>query len=131
MFNRERIAASIVGVALAAAVASGAVAANAGNSNSKAQDDTEAAELQAIQNAKLTLADAAAAAEKETGGKAVDVSIGDENGQIAYEVEVAMNDGTTREVRIDTQTGKVLKVSTGDEDRDEDENGEHEESDDD
>lgn len=122
MFSRKRIAASALALALAAGLAGGAVAANHGGSNTNAGNDSQAAELQAIQNAKLTIADAAKAAETETGGRAVDVSIEDENGQIAYQVEVALSDGTMQEVRIDPQTGQVLKVSADTEDREGDEN---------
>jgi uncharacterized membrane protein YkoI len=105
------VAGSVLAVALTAAAAGGAAAAGPDATNSGAAGDTQAAELQAIQNAKLTIADAAKAAETETGGKAVDVSIGDENGTVAYQVDVALKDGTMQEVRVDPQTGQVLKVS--------------------
>lgn len=123
MVSRKRVAVSALALALAAGTAGGAVA-QSGGSNTNAGSDTQASELQAIQNAKLTIADAARAAETETGGKAVNVSIGDENGQIAYQVEVALNDGTMKDVHVDTRTGKILKVSNDTEDQDENEDGE-------
>ena len=131
MFDRKKIAASLLAVVLGAGLGGTALAASPSTGDSNGED-TQAAELQAIQNAKLTIADAAKAAETETGGKAVDVSIGDEDGQIAYQVEVVLGDGTMQEVRVDPQTGAVLKVSADDQDQEanggEDENGEESES---
>jgi len=134
MSDRKKIIASALALSIGAGLAGGAAAqaATSGDRTIVAQAATtgntavstrgeEADELQAIQNAKLTIADAAKVAETETGGKAMDVSIGDENGRIAYQVEVVMNDGTVRDVHLDTQTGQVLKVSAGDEDRNGDE----------
>jgi uncharacterized membrane protein YkoI len=129
MFNRKKVIASALLLTVATGLAGSAIAQTApGNAGSVvAQNATqstspdnasEVTELQAIQSAKLTIAQAAQAAEKETGGKAVDVSIGDENGQIAYQVEVALGDGTKKEVHIDTQTGQVIKVSADEEHRD-------------
>jgi uncharacterized membrane protein YkoI len=129
MLDRKKIVASALLLTLGAGLASGAIAQTAtpqtgsvvaqtetteDNSGGANKDTTE---LQAIQNAKLTVADAAKAAETETGGKTVDVSIGDENGQIAYQVEVALSDGTKKDVHVDAQTGKVIKVSADDQDR--------------
>ena len=129
MLDRKKIVASALLLTLGVGLASGAIAQNAapqagsvvaqtGTAEDSSQSaETDAKELQAIQGAKLTVADAAKAAETETGGKAVDVSIGDENGQIAYQVEVALNDGTKKDVHVDAQTGKVLKVSADAHDR--------------
>lgn len=117
MPHTKMITASVLALALGAGLSGFA----------SAQSQTEAgnaAELQAVQNAKLSVADAAKGAEAETGGKAMDVAFDDENGQLAYEVEVALNDGTTKEVLIDAQSGKVLKVS----DHREEQNGEQDDS---
>jgi uncharacterized membrane protein YkoI len=124
MLNRKKIFTSALLLTLGTALAGGAIAASAGSNS--AGTKTETNELQAIQNAKLTIADAAKAAETETGGKAVDVSIEDENGQVAYQVEVALNDGTMKEVQVDTQSGQILKVSADEQDQDggKDEGGE-------
>ena len=42
-----------------------------------------------------------------------------ENGTVVYEIEVLSTDGTEQEVKVDAQTGEVLKVEA-----DDDENGE-------
>ena len=138
MLHRKKIIASALMLTIGAGLAGGAVAQtskagalsviaqNSTTESTAGKADREVKELQAVQNAKVTIGDAAKAAEAETGGKAVDVSINDENGQIAYDVEVALADGAMKEVRVDSQTGQVLKVSADTEDQEgnEDESGE-------
>ena len=37
-----------------------------------------------------------------------------ENGTVVYEIEVLSTDGTEQEVKVDAQTGEVLKVEADD-----------------
>lgn len=62
--------------------------------------------------AKITKAEAIAAAEAEAGGKATEAELGSENGALVFEVEVG-----SQEVKIDAGNGKVLRVETDDDDR--------------
>jgi uncharacterized membrane protein YkoI len=94
------------------------------------KDDEEAQERAALQNAKITLSEAIAAAEKEVpGGKVIDAEVDIVNGAASYVVEVDKDGLQT--VRVDLETGKALKVvaeaddvddkATGAHDSDEDE----------
>lgn len=86
------------------------------------KDADEAAELTALQGAKVNLLQAITAAEAQ-GGKALAAEYGREDGTLAVELELADASGKTAELRIDALTGKVL--AAGDESGDEgDEGGE-------
>lgn len=76
--------------------------------------DKEAKELQLFSQAKISLQDAIKAAEKKTGGKAMEAEIDDESAAVQFEVEI-VKDGKVHEVIVDGKTGKVLKVSLEDE----------------
>ncbi|AKZ58194.1 putative Asp-rich hydrophilic protein (membrane protein) [Streptomyces ambofaciens ATCC 23877] len=69
-------------------------------------------------SAKVTAADALAAALKKTPGTAVsaDLDGGDDGERAAWEVDVLSGDGTWHSVRIDPASGKVLGSQTDDED---------------
>lgn len=86
-------------------------------------------ELSAVTNAKTSLSQAIAAAEQETGGKAVGAGLENQDGSMAYEIEIAK--GSLQEVLVDLDSGKVIKVmaaSAGDDEADEqNEAGEDEE----
>ena len=71
------------------------------------QDDrVDAAKLR---DARTTLAGAIATAEQEAGGRAVEAGYENENGRVQFQVAVA-KDHSVREVKIDSTTGKVVKV---------------------
>ena len=73
------------------------------------KDDAEAQERAALQNAKITLSEAIAAAEKEVpGGKVIDAEVDIVNGAASYVVEIDKDGLQT--VRVDLETGKALKV---------------------
>ncbi|MGH1407409.1 MAG: PepSY domain-containing protein [Rhodomicrobiaceae bacterium] len=91
------------------------------------QQENEKAETVALLSAKLTVADAAKAAETETGGKAVEVNIEDEKGIVIYEVETLKTDGTEFKVIINAMDGKIIKVAkANDEDSDIEDGEKHE-----
>jgi uncharacterized membrane protein YkoI len=100
---------------LVAAVLVGTIAAGAlgpvGTAYAKSERTTNEAAV--IAGAKITLAQAIAAAENQVGGKAVETGIEDENGTVAFEVEV-LKDGQRHEVLVDPQSGEVLKTTMSD-----------------
>ena len=100
----------------------GAGAAFAGE-NGKETD--QQSELNAVTNAKTSLSQAIAAAEQETGGKAVDTGLENQDGVMAYEIEIAKGN-TLQRVLVDADSGKVIKVMAADADH---KNGEHEDQD--
>ena len=118
----------IIPAGLVAALAlGGATAAFAENNGEKANEQHE---VSAVTNAKTSLWQAIAAAEQETGGKAVDAGIENQNGAMAYEVEIAK--GTSlQKILVDFASGKVIKVTASnsgcDEAGEQSEAGEHEE----
>ncbi|EGX58956.1 hypothetical protein SZN_15283 [Streptomyces zinciresistens K42] len=72
--------------------------------------------------AKVSAADAITAALKNTPGTAVGVSL-DDDGTRAWEVDVVRSNGTERDVRVSTSTGKVLGAHRDDSDDRDDHNG--------
>ena len=76
-----------------------------------------AQERAALQNAKITLSEAIAAAEKEVpGGKVIDAEVDIVNGAASYVVEIDKDGLQT--VRVDLETGKALKVAAEADDAD-------------
>ena len=65
------------------------------------------AEIQAFENAKVSLGDAISAAEKHTQGKAMDAAFADYNGAPAYEVKTFQN-GAVWDGIIDAVSGEVI-----------------------
>lgn len=114
----------VIPAAMAAAIALGAASgiAHARDSGGSGEND-RAQERAAVLNAKTSIVQAIAAAEQETGGKAIDAGLENQNGNMSYEVEVAKGDKVEK-VLVDLQTGKVLKVAAADT-----EHGEHEDQD--
>ena len=76
--------------------------------------EKEAKEVALFSQAKISLIDAIKAAEKKTGGKAIEAELDEDSNTIQFEIEILKN-GKTHEVIVDGITGKVLKVSLGDE----------------
>ena len=74
-------------------------------------DSYDEAELAAINTAKISLSDAIGLAEKEAGGRAVEAEIDEDGDRVFYyEVEVITPDGGEKEVLIDMNTGKIIKI---------------------
>ena len=113
----------IVPIAMAAVISVGSTVGIAHAQNTHRSANEGAQELAAVVNAKTTLAQAIAAAEQQTGGKAIDAGLEHENGATAFAIEVA-KDNTVQKVHVDIQSGKVLKVAAADSQHGED--GEHE-----
>ena len=77
------------------------------------------AETQAFLAAKGSIAEAVAAAEKQTGGKAMSAEFESDKANAGmYEVEVAMPDGTTGKVLFNPADGSVTKVDPSKADND-------------
>jgi uncharacterized membrane protein YkoI len=102
---------------LAAAVLVGAIAAGAlgpvGTAYARSERKSATNEAAVIADAKITMAQAIAAAENQVGGKAVETGIEDENGTVAFEVEV-LKDGQRHTVLVDPQSGEVVKTTMSD-----------------
>ncbi len=64
-------------------------------------------------NAKVTMAQAIATAKSQSGGKAVGSGIENQDGVVAWEVDV-LKDGKTNKVLVDTQTGQITKTVVAD-----------------
>ena len=80
----------------------GASAAFAGE---KGNETDQQSELNAVTNAKTSLSQAISAAEQETGGKAVDTGLENQDGVMAYEIEIAKGN-TLQRVLVDSDSGK-------------------------
>jgi len=80
----------------------------------------EALEAVAYEQVKMTLADAIALAERQTGGKAVEATLEQEHGTVSFEVEI-MKDRAFQKVTIDARTGQVVSTKA---DHDQEEDGE-------
>ena len=89
-----------------------------GKENDEEENDTQnQAEL--AKQAKITEEQATKTALEKVPGTVNEVELEDENGTIVYGIEVVSTDGTQQDVKVDAQTGKVVKVEA-----DDDENGE-------
>jgi uncharacterized membrane protein YkoI len=110
----------LVATVLAGTVAAGTLgltgalagAAYAKNGRESATDDAAI-----VANAKVTMTQAIAVAESQVGGKAVGSGIEDQNGTVAFEVEV-LKDGQRHKVLIDPQSGQVVKSAVADNEHD-------------
>ena len=92
--------AAILGTTLLAGAGTAAMAAGNGG-----QGDSQAAAMAA--QAKVTLGQAVAAAQKAAGGHAIDAGLADESGKSGWEVELAQADGSVKTVLVDLQSGSV------------------------
>lgn len=90
------------------------------------QHDAATDEAAIMANAKITMAQAIAAAEQAVGGKAVGTGIEDQDGTVSFEVEV-LKDSARHKVLVDPQTGQVTKavLATSDHENHEDVSGEN------
>jgi uncharacterized membrane protein YkoI len=122
--TRLMLRTKIVPIAMAAAIAVGSTVGVAYAANDNRSGENEGAqELATVVNAKTSLTQAIVAAEQQSGGKAIDAGLENENGAMAFAVDVA-KDNTVQKVLVDLQSGKVLKVVAADSEQGE--NGEHE-----
>ena len=76
---------------------------------SRVFDRDERADAAKLKDAQTTLAAAIATAEQQGGGRAIEAGYENENGRVQFQVAVA-KDHTVQDVKIDTATGKVVKV---------------------
>ena len=122
--------------ALAAAILAGGgfSMANAAAPQDKPTTQTEVAEENDTQNqaelakqAKITEEEATKTALEKVPGTVNEVELEDEDGTIVYGFEIVSTDGTQQDVKVDAQTGKIVKVEADDEENgeenDEAENG--------
>jgi uncharacterized membrane protein YkoI len=99
MNNRIALVATLLAVIVGAASIVPAVA--------ESHTAADAAEVQAMSNVKLTVAQASAAAEAQFGGKVVEVSLDVVNGAPLYNVSLLGADGAEIEATVDAMTGAV------------------------
>lgn len=120
-------------MALAAALMAGGFAAFGIDAALAGMDNgSEADEARAVLAAKVTVIQAAKAAESKAGGKASSVNFQmSENGAAPYyHVEVAVADGTQQDFAVDAASGEVSKIlaakgdQKGDDQSDNEEDGE-------
>lgn len=114
-----------ISLALIAALTAGGVGmafAKSSGTNGSPTEQSDALKLAALADAKVSITDAIAIAEKDGGGKAVDAGFADENGSYAYEVEVLDTNGE-QTVLVDAQSGKVTKVAQKANDNDDQDEG--------
>jgi uncharacterized membrane protein YkoI len=87
-------------------------------------DDQNQAEL--AKQAKITKEAATKTALEKVPGTVNEVELEDEDGTIVYGFEIVSTDGTQQDVKVDAQTGKIVKVEADDEEngveKDEEEN---------
>ena len=103
---------------LVAALTAGTIAAGAiaGAVYAKERRDTPTNEVQIIAKAKVSMAQAIAAAEQATGGKAVGSEIEEQDGTVHFKVTV-LKDNVRQKILIDTQTAQVVKTVVAQHDR--------------
>lgn len=102
--NMKKLAPLAFAVVLATGVASTAAFANG-----EKEDANDAA---ALANAKITLSQAIATAEQQTGGKAIGAGVDNENGIVSIAVDVAGSQGV-KTVLVDPQTGRITATKAG------------------
>lgn len=107
---RNKLLTAMMAGTIAAGAVGGSVAAYAKDG------DKPTDEVAVMAAAKISMAQAIAAAEQQLGGKAVGTGIEDQDGSVYFEVEV-LKDGTRHKVLIDPQSGKVVKTAMTDNDR--------------
>ena len=69
--------------------------------------------------AKITEDEAINTALEKVPGTVNEIELEVENGTVVYEIEVLSTDGTEQEVKVDAQTGEVLKVEADDDENEE------------
>jgi uncharacterized membrane protein YkoI len=70
-------------------------------------DAEDKAELAGLRQAKVTLAQAVATAEKSRGGKAMNAGLEAAHGRVVYEIMIVLETGSVRKVTVDPQSGAL------------------------
>lgn len=103
-------------IAAASAVALSLIAGGA-TAYAKERSEAPTNDAAVMSQAKVSISEAIANAEKATGGKAVGSGIENQNGVTHFEVEI-LKDNARQKVLVDTQTGQVVKTAAADDDDD-------------
>ena len=93
---------------------------NGKESDGEENDAQDQAEL--AKQAKITEEAATKTALEKVPGTVHAVELEDENGTIVYDVEINATDGSKQSVKVDAQTGKVVKVELEDDKNEVEEN---------
>ncbi|WP_066073778.1 PepSY domain-containing protein [Neobacillus soli] len=90
-----------------------------GDKEKKKENDGEVSDKQEQQQlkkeAKISAKESTTIALKEVKGNVTDTELEDEDGTVAYGVEITDDQGKKHDVKVDAKTGKVLKVEADDE----------------
>ncbi|MEW6637205.1 MAG: PepSY domain-containing protein, partial [Actinomycetota bacterium] len=87
-----------------------------GPENEAAEEKQEAQEARQLRSlARIDRKAAEQAALQAVSGTVKDAELGNENGYVVWEVEVAGDDGMLHEVKVDAGNGQILHQETGDE----------------
>lgn len=92
-------------------------------------ETTDRNDALAIEQAGISLGEAIAAAEKETGGRASRAELEVDDGQFAFGVEVVKG-GEVTDVTVDARDGRVIQARADTADREDDHDGAREDRDD-
>ena len=96
-----------------------------GEENDEEENDNQS-QAELAKQAKITEEAATKTALEKVPGTVNEVELEDEDGTIVYGFEVVSTDGTQQDVKVDAQTGKIVKVEADDEEngeeKDEEEN---------
>lgn len=95
----------LIPVTMAAALALGAASATYASSG----ENENAKEVSAVLSAKTSVSQAIAAAEQQTGGRAMKVDVGHEKGGYQYEIKIVSKDKVS-EVFVDPASGKITRT---------------------
>lgn len=102
----DDVTSRLVSAVMAAVIAAGAGGVAFVATNGKGED---AREIKAALSAKVTAAQAITAAEQKTGGRAFEIGLEDENGNVLYEVKTITRYKVV-EASIDPLTGQVMRT---------------------
>ena len=81
---------------------------NGEEENGKEENDKQE-QANLAKQAKITEAESKAIALQKVPGTVTDVELEDEDGTIVYGVEVQAKDGSKQDVKVNAQTGKIVK----------------------
>ena len=84
-----------------------------GHTAARAETGRDAAEIAVMRNAKTSLGQAIATAERAAGGKAIDASLDIDNGTMSYKIDI-LKDKSIETVLVDLGTGQVRKIGPAD-----------------
>ena len=90
----------------------------ADDENENEEEDSQN-QAKLAKQAKITEDEAINMALEKVPGTVNEIELEVENGTVVYEIEVLSTDGTEQEVKVDAQTGEVLKVEADDDENEE------------